>query len=182
MRTPGEKQTMKASHAAQLADARAESHRRAKAAPRCGARSRSTGEPCKRPAMANGRCANHGGLVPKGDQWHVVQLTNGSGSAEKLNRKLRDLARRRAKQQKRLAAMSPERRAKYDAWHAARPLGGGAQRERARQERRNAQFLRELLEPPAPSSAVDQHEAEIRRLRAQLAVIEATTRGEGIFG
>ncbi|MFZ4809432.1 MAG: HGGxSTG domain-containing protein [Hyphomicrobiaceae bacterium] len=28
----------------------------------CGAHARSTGQPCCRPALANGRCANHGGL------------------------------------------------------------------------------------------------------------------------
>jgi hypothetical protein len=29
---------------------------------RCGAHARSTGQPCKAKAMANGRCRNHGGL------------------------------------------------------------------------------------------------------------------------
>ena len=28
----------------------------------CGAHARSTGKPCQRPALANGRCVNHGGL------------------------------------------------------------------------------------------------------------------------
>ena len=32
--------------------------------PRCGAHARTTGEPCKLPAMANGRCRLHGGLSP----------------------------------------------------------------------------------------------------------------------
>ncbi len=31
-------------------------------APRCGAKAKSTGEPCQGPAMANGRCRLHGGL------------------------------------------------------------------------------------------------------------------------
>ena len=30
-------------------------------APRCGARARRTGAPCRQPAMANGRCRMHGG-------------------------------------------------------------------------------------------------------------------------
>lgn len=30
--------------------------------PRCGALSRSTGKPCRQPALANGRCRFHGGL------------------------------------------------------------------------------------------------------------------------
>ena len=33
----------------------------AHAAPRCGAHSRTTGHPCKSPAMKNGRCRMHGG-------------------------------------------------------------------------------------------------------------------------
>ncbi len=31
-------------------------------APRCGAKAKSTGEPCQGPAMPNGRCRLHGGL------------------------------------------------------------------------------------------------------------------------
>lgn len=31
------------------------------AAPRCGAHARTTGQPCKSPAMQNGRCRMHGG-------------------------------------------------------------------------------------------------------------------------
>lgn len=37
---------------------------RVHAAPRCGAHARSTGEPCRAPAMANGRCKFHGGKSP----------------------------------------------------------------------------------------------------------------------
>src|SRR4051794_10685849 len=33
----------------------------ADAAPRCGARRKATGQPCRAPAMANGRCHKHGG-------------------------------------------------------------------------------------------------------------------------
>jgi hypothetical protein len=39
--------------------------------PRCGAYARTTGEPCKAPAMANGRCRMHGGAspgAPKGER------------------------------------------------------------------------------------------------------------------
>ena len=34
---------------------------RANAAPRCGATCKRTGQPCRSPAMANGRCRMHGG-------------------------------------------------------------------------------------------------------------------------
>ena len=33
-------------------------------APRCGAKGKRTGEPCKAPAMPNGRCRLHGGMSP----------------------------------------------------------------------------------------------------------------------
>jgi uncharacterized protein YjcR len=39
--------------------------------PRCGARSKRTGEPCRAAAMKNGRCRMHGGKstgAPKGNQ------------------------------------------------------------------------------------------------------------------
>lgn len=35
---------------------------------KCGAKSKSTGKPCQREAMANGRCYVHGGATPKGPQ------------------------------------------------------------------------------------------------------------------
>jgi hypothetical protein len=43
------------------ARARLEPLVRANAAPRCGARSKRTGRPCRGAAMANGRCKVHGG-------------------------------------------------------------------------------------------------------------------------
>jgi hypothetical protein len=36
--------------------------RRRRDMPRCGAYARSTGQPCKAKALANGRCKNHGGM------------------------------------------------------------------------------------------------------------------------
>jgi hypothetical protein len=41
--------------------ARLEALARANAAPRCGARSKRTGKPCRAAAMPNGRCKAHGG-------------------------------------------------------------------------------------------------------------------------
>lgn len=38
----------------------------ADAAPRCGAKGKRTGKPCRAPAMANGRCHKHGGATPSG--------------------------------------------------------------------------------------------------------------------
>jgi hypothetical protein len=41
--------------------ARSEALLKGNAAPRCGARSKRTGNPCRGPAMRNGRCKLHGG-------------------------------------------------------------------------------------------------------------------------
>ena len=43
------------------ARARVEALLKANAAPRCGARSKRTGKPCRGAAMPNGRCKLHGG-------------------------------------------------------------------------------------------------------------------------
>ncbi|TPG45717.1 hypothetical protein EAH89_26275 [Roseomonas nepalensis] len=57
------------------------------AAPRCGARARS-GEPCRAPAMRNGRCAFHGGkstgpLTAEGlERIRIARTRHGRSSAE----------------------------------------------------------------------------------------------------
>ena len=55
--------------------ARLEAYSKANAAPRCGARSKRTGKPCRGAAMPNGRCKVHGGKctgprTPEG--WLIV--------------------------------------------------------------------------------------------------------------
>jgi hypothetical protein len=58
--------------------------------PRCGAHARTTGEPCKAPAMANGRCRMHGGMSPGGP-------TGERNGAYKHGRQTKEaIARRRA--------------------------------------------------------------------------------------
>jgi len=46
--------------------------------PRCGAHARSTGKPCQRKALANGRCRQHGGLStgPKTEEGKARALAN----------------------------------------------------------------------------------------------------------
>src|SRR5262245_1700482 len=82
--------------------------------PRCGARAKSTGRPCERPGFGpSGRCHQHGGLTPRGDNWHRPRWPR---DPRKLDAKLLDLERAAAKRRKRLAAMSAEERAQYDRW------------------------------------------------------------------
>jgi hypothetical protein len=118
------------------------------AAPRCGAARKRDGKPCCNPAMKNGRCDWHGGKTPSGRQWHVVQFPDCSTPTglAKFNRKLLDRERYAAKRAERLAAMTPEQRAKHDAWHRTHAPGSAALRDAERvrkgQERRRQAIAR----------------------------------------
>ena len=41
--------------------------------PRCGAKCKATGKPCRSPAMPNGRCLRHGGRSPGAPKGHVAK-------------------------------------------------------------------------------------------------------------
>lgn len=110
--------------------------------PKCGARRKRDGQPCERFAMANGRCDWHGGKTPRGDQWHKPQFSAVTG---KMYRKLDDLDRRAAKRAARVAAMTPEERERYEAWHRARRPGPAKARAAAREQRRQAAEARKIL-------------------------------------
>jgi hypothetical protein len=163
-----------------------------KAAPRCGAARKRDGEPCVNPAMKNGRCNIHGGKTPSGPQWHVVQLPDCStpAGAAKFNRKLRQQQRCAAKRAERLAAMTPDQRAKHDAWHRSHRPGAGAARstERARVGQNAHARLLVDLEPSQRSTDPEliRIEAALTVARAKLAVLEARVAkpgsdDEGIF-
>lgn len=114
------------------------------AKPRCGAKARSTGEPCHAYALANGRCRCHGGLVPKGPgKWHKVQA-NGSPGLGKWARKADALAKREKHRKDRVAAMTPEQRARYDEWHRQHPTEG-----RGAPQKITREFLDELMQRDA---------------------------------
>ena len=137
--------------------------------PRCGANAKHSGEPCQKPALANGRCRYHGGAVPKGREWHKVQLANASKSDEKLAKKLRELERRRKQIAQRVAAMTDQERERYAAWHASHHPGGPTARHRARANREARDFLARLeKQDKAPTGATDL-QAEIAACKALLA-------------
>lgn len=115
--------------------------------PKCGAKARTTGEPCRQTAMANGRCAYHGGLTPKGDQWHVTRWRKPATPQDQA-RKRWTVERRAAKRKARVHAMTPEERIRYDHWHKTHPAGSQARREALREERRRAEETRALLARP----------------------------------
>lgn len=123
--------------------------------PLCNAKRRDGGRCGNLGTGTGGRCRLHGGATPTGKDWHKVQLSNPGNSPKKLDRKLKDVARRRAKQAARVAAMTPEERARYDAWHAARKPGGPEVRCAAAEVRE----FRDMLTERASAAPVETPEA-----------------------
>ena len=148
-------------------------------APLCGAKAKSTGEPCRRAAMENGRCDVHGGKTGKGDNWHKPRWPdrNAPDAEEKLSRKLADLERAYALRKKRLAKMTEGRRAEYDRWLKTHSPGPAAQRQVARDNRRQnaaARAMHETEQPPVISPELEKLEQLIAVLEADLAVLKKT--------
>lgn len=106
--------------------------------PKCGAKGRKTGEPCRHVAMANGRCYVHGGRTPKGEGWHKPRWPDADApNAEaKLARKLRDLERSAKKRATRLARMTPEERERHAHWQRTHKPGSPRKRAAEREYRR----------------------------------------------
>lgn len=125
------------------------------AMPRCGATAKSTGEPCKRMALENGRCEFHGGRTPKGSQWHRLQLPSFGGSERKFDRKLAAQVRRQKAQAARVAAMSEKEREAFEAWQRSHRPGSATERE---QRRRDIE-ARKRLEEQAQASTSPEEEA-----------------------
>lgn len=162
-------------------------------APRCGAARKRDGKPCVNPAMANGRCAIHGGKTPRGDNWHRPRFPDPStpkGQA-KFNRKLRDLNRYAEKRAARIAAMSPEEFARHQAWHRTHKPGSRLARCAEGTRARNDAEVRLLLSGDAPCRPDSPEKtlllAERAAVLAELARLDAQNtkpenENEGIFG
>jgi len=140
------------------------------AAPRCGAHARTTGEPCRNVALANGRCRLHGGRTPKGSDWHVPQFT-----AAKLDRKLADLEKRRKKRERRVAAMTPEERERHEAWQRAHKPGGPGDRDRRRRDLEARERFASLEDRPRVKKVrqLAESAAALRRRAAELTAAAA---------
>lgn len=143
-------------------------NRERRAKPKCGAARKSDGEPCQRPAMANGRCVLHGGKTPKGDQWHVTQWPKKTQAraTEKMNRKLRNIERDAKELQQRLASMSADEHAEYEKWKRARKPGPAAARALKRQEAKSAAEFRKFASPGKEN--ISPEAAELRAYRLYL--------------
>ncbi len=125
--------------------------------------------------MANGRCYMHGGRTPRQDQWHVLQLPDGSTpkSLEKGDRKFRDHQARAGKRAARVSCMSAEEREKHLAWQRTHKPGSAAARKREREFRRQNTEAKLLIdaEPSERLLAPElkRVEAELEFARAELA-------------
>ena len=160
--------------------------------PRCDVVRKSDGGRCRQWPMPNGRCYWHGGRTGRGDSWHLPRYADCSTPAgeAKFNRKLRDRKRYAEKRAARLAAMTPEQRARHDAWHRAHAVGAAALR-RANHERARQSAVTRLLIAPAPRQGLSDPESiRINRAlavaKAKLARLEAasdkpTDEDEGVF-
>ena len=151
------------------------------AAPKCGARRKGDHLPCQNLALENGRCRLHGGLTPKGENWHRPRWPGAGASVAKTDKKLRELERRRKRREEQLAAMSPEERARSEARGRALRPRTKAQRLAAAQAAETKRVLerqRRHAEAEAPSPAVRALEAEIAALRSRLAALDTPAIGE----
>lgn len=164
----------------------------AKVRPRCGAARKRDGKPCGNAAMKNGRCSVHGGKTPSGRQWHIVQYPDFSTPAgeAKFYRKLRQQERRAANRALRLAAMTPDERAKHDAWHRSHQPGPAAARSARRAQAAQDAYRRAEHAQGPPTPTTDPESIRVERLlaaaKASLAVLDArhpkpNNDDEGIF-
>lgn len=139
----------------------------------CGARTKSTEDhrPCLNLALAgHERCRIHGGATPKGDQWNLTQWPNGKApdAEAKLQAKLKRIERTRKEKAKRLAAMSPEERQRFEARTKTHAPGSAAERARRRDDRKRAAEIRASLEKPDDKPV----SAELAELQRQAAALE----------
>lgn len=153
-----------------IADAALAKHNLRRASlPKCGARAKHSGEPCRQPAMENGKCRFHGGKTPRGRDYHkpVWPDPKSPDAVTKLQRKLYDLQRAEKKRAQRIAAMSDEELASYRKWHRAHKPGAPGPRELRRKEINDGKQLATALERPA-SAQEAQLQAQIDQLEERL--------------
>lgn len=160
----------------------------------CGARTKSTEDhrPCQNLALAgHDRCRVHGGATPKGDQWNLTQWPNGKApdAEARLKAKLERIERTRKQKAKRLAAMSPEERQRYDQRAKTHAPGPAAERARRRDDRKRAAEIRASLEK-SDDRPVSAELAELQRQAAALEeardhyrrLAEQANQDQGVFG
>lgn len=124
-------------------------------APKCGAKSRQTGEPCRQPLKEEGkRCRYHGGATPMGREWHRRQLPKKGTTERTFTGKLRALERRDREAEKRRASMTEEERKAHEKRRVPKRPGTPGQRAGEAWKRRMTQEAADLLQnrEKAPSA------------------------------
>lgn len=144
--------------------------------PKCGATRKSDGGACQNLPLANGRCRLHGGRTPKGDEWHKPQWPSGEGQAamKKLHNKLAALERQAKSRARRLAAMTDQERARYERWHAQRPVGSSSLRVAVKLEKARAEEAARALGAPRENSS--REDPEYCALVNEIAVLKELLR------
>ncbi|MDE4913859.1 HGGxSTG domain-containing protein [Methylobacterium sp. 092160098-2] len=145
--------------------------------PICGAKAKSTGEPCRRiPAKGRTRCKLHGGATPRGDGpagWHTPGFPNGlpTGKPRSDAHKARKRRQRRAE----IAAMTAAELARLEAWRHTHKPGSRRDRAHGRHAREARQWLDTIMQeaPSAPTPDQAELDALRARFRAHLAQLEA---------
>jgi hypothetical protein len=140
---------------------------------KCDAKTRGGGR-CQNPGTGRGgRCRFHSGSVGAGAAWHVVILP---ADPVKRARKLRDVARRRAKQAACVAAMSDEERSLYMRRSRAAQPGSPAARAQRRQDRAAAKIFAQLsTHKPEASAEIAELDRRIAELDSRIAASKQRT-------
>ncbi|WP_279596616.1 HGGxSTG domain-containing protein [Methylobacterium sp. J-001] len=136
--------------------------------PICGAKAKSTGEPCRQmPAKGRTRCKLHGGATPRGDGpagWHTPGFPNGlpTGKPRSDAYKVRKRRQRRAA----IAAMTADELARLEAWRRTHKSGSTRDRSHGRYAREARQWLEAIMNESPTAPTPDQ--LELNALRAKL--------------
>ncbi|MFD0935397.1 HGGxSTG domain-containing protein [Methylobacterium trifolii] len=115
----------------------------------CGAKAKSTGQPCRNlPLPGRTRCKFHGGATPRGDGplgWHTPAFPGGIPTGKPRS----DAYKRRRKRDQVACreAMTPDERARHEAWQVAHEPGSAAKRQRRRKARAAGALIQRLLQP-----------------------------------
>lgn len=153
---------------------------------KCNATSKSTGLQCGNlPVHGQTKCRVHGGVTPRGDEWHMPRWPKPSDpkAMQKVHAKLADREKSAKERDRRLTSLPPALRQRYADWIRAHRPGSAAARRRDREYRRQDADARKLMAAvmarprPAPSPEAQALAERIAELKAQLEVIGAEPDG-----
>jgi hypothetical protein len=145
--------------------------------PICGAKAKSTGEPCRQmPAKGRTRCKLHGGATPRGDGaagWHTPGFPDGLPTGKPRSDALK--ARKRRQRRAVIAAMTADELARLEAWRRTHKPGGARERAHGRFALEARRWLDSIMAetPTAPTPEMAELDALRAQLRAHLARLDA---------